>query len=55
MTVGASIAVKHAASMGSKSMVTLPVISVASTMPVSGARTTAVKNAVMPTTAKACG
>jgi hypothetical protein len=33
----------------------LPVISVASAMPVRGARTTAVKNAVMPTTAYAVG
>jgi hypothetical protein len=32
-----------------------PVISVTKMMPVTGARTTAVKNAAMPTTAKAAG
>ena len=38
-----------------RSMVKLPDISVTSTMPVIGARTTAVKKAAMPTTANASG
>jgi len=37
------------------SMLTLAVISVTNTMPVSGARTTPVKNAAMPTTANPSG
>jgi hypothetical protein len=53
-SVGTSMATKHAASIGSSS-VTLAVISVTSTMPVSGARTTPVKNAAIPTTANPCG
>jgi hypothetical protein len=48
---GTSMATKHAPSIG-RSIVTLAVISVTSTMPVSGARTTPVKKAAMPTTAK---
>ena len=44
---GISIAAKHELSMG-KSKVKLPVISVTKMMPVTGARTTAVKNAAMP-------
>ena len=50
--VGTTIATTHAANIGS-SMAKLPVISVISVMPVIGARTTAVKNAAMPTTANA--
>src|SRR5215472_4045598 len=42
--VGTSMEVKHATSIGSN-IVTLAVISVTSTMPVSGARTTPVKKA----------
>ena len=38
-----------------RSMVVLAVISVISTMPVTGARTTAVKSAAVPTTAKLRG
>lgn len=45
---GISIAAKHALSMG-KSKVKLAVISMTKMMPVTGARTTAVKNAAMPT------
>jgi hypothetical protein len=52
--IGTIIAVKHAASIG-KSKVKLPVNSVTRTMPVIGARTTAVKNAAMPTAANALG
>ena len=51
---GTSIAVKQALSIG-KSKVKLAVISVTRTIPVSGARTTAVKNAAMPTMASAGG
>ena len=53
-SVGTSIAVKQAASIG-RSMGKLAVISITRTMPVTGARTTPVKNAAMPTTAKATG
>ena len=49
-----SIAAKHAPNIG-RSIVTFPVISVTSTIPVSGARTTAAKKAAIPTTAKATG
>jgi hypothetical protein len=52
--VGTSMAVKHAPSMGN-SIVELPVISAISAMPVTGARTTPVKKAAIPTTAKATG
>jgi len=52
--IGTSIAVKHALSMG-KSKVKLAVISVTKMIPVTGARTTAVKNAAMPTTPSAVG
>jgi ABC-type uncharacterized transport system substrate-binding protein len=48
--VGTSMAAKHATSIGSN-IVTLAVISVTSTIPVSGARTTPVKKAAIPTTA----
>ena len=48
------MAAKQAPSIGSNS-VTLEVISVARTIPVSGARTTPVKNAAIPTTAKPTG
>ena len=48
------MAIEHAHNIGS-SIDTLPVISVASTMPVIGARTTPVKKAAMPTTANASG
>ena len=51
---GTSIAAKQALSIG-KSKVKLAVISVTRMMPVSGARTTAVKNAAIPTTASAVG
>ena len=53
-SVGISMAAKHAPSIGN-SIVRLPVISVIKTMPVTGARTTPVKKAAMPTTAKASG
>ena len=52
--IGTIIAVKHAASIG-KSKVKLPVISVTRTMPVIGARTTAVKKAAMATATDALG
>ena len=52
--VAASMAIEQAHSIGS-SIETLPVISVASTMPVIGARTTPAKNAAIPTTANASG
>ena len=48
------MAAKQAPSIGSNS-VTLEVISVARTISVSGARTTPVKNAAIPTTAKPTG
>jgi hypothetical protein len=48
------MAAKHADSIG-KSMVKLDVISVTRTIPVIGARTTAVKNAVIPTMAREVG
>ena len=48
------MAAKQAPSIG-KSIVTFDVISVTSTMPVSGARTTPVKKAAMPTTANPSG
>ena len=50
----AALAGAHAHNMGS-SIDTLAVISVASTSPVIGARTTPVKNAIMPTTANPSG
>ena len=53
-SVGTSIATAHAHNIGS-SIVTLAVISVVSTMPVIGARTTPVKKAAMPTTANPSG
>ena len=46
------MAAKQASNIGRRS-VKQPVISVTKTMPVTGARTTAVKNAAIPTTAKA--
>jgi hypothetical protein len=46
------MAAKQASNTGKRS-VKHPVISVTKMMPVTGARTTAVKNAAMPTTAKA--
>jgi hypothetical protein len=52
--VGTVIAAKQASTMGRRS-VKHPVISVTKMIPVTGARTTAVKNAAMPTTAKAVG
>jgi hypothetical protein len=54
ISVGTSIATQQAPSIGN-SIVTLAVISVTSTMPVSGARTTPVKKAAIPTTANASG
>ena len=54
MRVGISIAVKQAASIES-SCVSLEVSSITRMMPVTGQRTTAVKNAAMPVTAKAVG
>ena len=48
------MAAKHAASIG-KSIVKLDVISVTRTIAVTGARTTAVKNAAMPTIASEVG
>jgi hypothetical protein len=48
------MAVAHADNIGT-SMETLSVISVASTRPVIGARTTPAKNAAMPTTANLSG
>ena len=48
------MAAKHAPSIG-KSIVKLAVISVTRTIPVIGARTTAVKNAAMPTIASEVG
>ena len=51
---GAKIAAKQALSIG-RSNVKLAVISMTRTITVSGARTTAVKNAAMPTMASAVG
>jgi hypothetical protein len=48
------MAAKQANNIGRRS-VKEPVISVTKMMPVTGERTTAVKNAAMPTTAKAAG
>ena len=52
------LATKHAATlavMSGATRVTLPLISIISKTPVKGARTTAVKKAAMPTSAKAIG
>ena len=54
MSVGVSMAIAQAHSIG-RSMVTSAVISVASTMPVSGARTMPVKRAAIPTNANPSG
>src|SRR5262249_55844975 len=54
ISVGTSIATQQAPSIGN-SIVTLAVISVTSTMPVTGARKAPVKKAAMPTTANAFG
>ena len=51
---GTIMAAKQANNIG-KRRVKDPVISVTRMMPVTGARTTAVKNAAIPTTAKAVG
>jgi hypothetical protein len=48
------MAAKHASNIGRRS-VKHPVISVTKMMPVTGARTTAVKNAAMPTIASELG
>jgi hypothetical protein len=53
-SVGTSMATEHAHNIGS-SIEAFPVISVASTMPVIGARTTPAKNAAMPTIANPSG
>ena len=53
-SVGTSMATKHDASIG-KSKLKLAVISVTRMIPVTGARTTAVKNAAIPTTPSAVG
>ena len=53
-SVGVSMAIEHAHNIVSN-IETLPVISVASTMPVMGAHTTPAKNAAMPTIANASG
>ena len=51
---GTNMATKHAQIIGN-SIETLAVISVTSTMPVTGARTTPVKKAAIPTTANPTG